>query len=356
MANEKRVTLREIAEKAGLSRAAVSLALKQHPSISASTLKRVAKIAAQLGYRPDPEISKLMAHTSSLRSKQQHSTLAWLTAWDTEDGALFWLRDRRIFRGATERAEALGYKLEPFWLKAPGMTARRTCSILQTRGIEGVVVSSLPDGIQTLDFKWEQFSVTAIGFSLKKPLLNSVDAAHFENLSLALAKIRKRKYKRVGLIESSGTDMRMAHSWTGAFLVDQLAQPEANRVPLLLQNEVTQEDFVQWFRRHQPEVVISNELPIIQWLNEMGLKLPEDVAHVRLDNMDPKRVHLYDWGFSGTWTPGIDQLPELIGSAAVDMVVAQIHRQEKGVPLYQKMMLIKGEWREGETIRKKRRA
>jgi len=96
---------------------------------------------------------------------------------------------------------------------------------------------------------------------------------------------------------------------------------------------------------------VSNELPIIQWLNEMGLKLPDDVAHVRLDNMDPKRSHLYDWGFSGIWTPGIDQNPELIGSAAIDMVVAQIHRQEKGVPPHQKMMLIKGVWRGGETIK-----
>ncbi|HEY0189309.1 MAG TPA: LacI family DNA-binding transcriptional regulator [Cellulomonas sp.] len=47
------VTLREVAEEAGLSVSAVSMALKDHPRISQETKERVRRIAAGLGYVPN---------------------------------------------------------------------------------------------------------------------------------------------------------------------------------------------------------------------------------------------------------------------------------------------------------------
>lgn len=80
-------------------------------------------------------------------------------------------------RGA-ERAKELGYLLEPFWLRAPGMAGRRAATVLQARGIESVIVAPLPDGAHTLDFGWESFAVTAVGHSLEKPELHHVESAH----------------------------------------------------------------------------------------------------------------------------------------------------------------------------------
>ena len=48
-----RPTVKLIAAKAGLSGAAVSLALRDHPSIPPATRARIKRLADQLGYRVD---------------------------------------------------------------------------------------------------------------------------------------------------------------------------------------------------------------------------------------------------------------------------------------------------------------
>ncbi len=361
--NSGRITLRDIAERAGLSRAAVSLALRNDASLPKRTIERVRRIADELGFSPDPNVSKLMAHLRLDRSAAYQATIAWLTAWPTEEGWHVWLREKRLFAGATARAETLGYKLEPFWLRAPRMTARRATAILQSRGIETVLVAPLPDGTTTLDFEWDQFSVAAVGHSLVDPDLHRIESAHAYNFTEALRQIRFGGVRRIGFIESHGTDLRMSHEWTGAFLVDQLSVPEADRVPLLMQEEIGRADFQEWFTRHAPEVIIANECPVLQWLGEMGLQAPRDVGHVRLDCGGPELLDRYEWGFSGTWPSGMDQLPEEIGATAVDTVIAQLHLRQRGVPANPKTTLVKGRWRQLQTFtaskaggkRKKRR-
>ena len=348
--NKGRITLRDIAERVGLSRAAVSLALRNDASIPAHTIERVRKAAEELGFTPDPDVSKLMAHLRLERSASYQATIAWLTAWPTEEGWHIWLREKRLFAGATARAEALGYKLEPFWLRAPKMNARRATSILQSRGIEAALVAPLPDGTTTVDFDWDHFSVAAVGHSLVCPDLHRIESAHAYNFTEALRQIRLAGVKRIGFIESHGTDLRMSHEWTGAFLVDQLSVPKPDRVPLLMETEISRADFQAWFSRHSPEVIIANECPVLQWLGEMGLQAPRDVGHVRLDCGGPELLDRFEWGFSGTWPSGMDQLPEEIGATAVDTVIAQLHLRQRGIPANPKTTLVKGRWRELQTF------
>ena len=48
---------------------------------------------------------------------------------------------------------------------------------------------------------------------------------------------------------------------------------------------------------------------------------------------------------------GIDQDVEAVGAGAVEQVVAQLHRNERGVPAKRQTILIPGVWRDGETAR-----
>src|ERR1044071_9901410 len=56
------ITLQEIAEEGHVSRATVSLALRNHPSIPSETRGRIQAVANRLGYRPNPLISTLMSY------------------------------------------------------------------------------------------------------------------------------------------------------------------------------------------------------------------------------------------------------------------------------------------------------
>src|SRR5213082_673074 len=57
-----RASLRTIAQVAGVSAMTVSKALRNLPKVSRRTRARVLRAAAQVGYKPDPEIAKLMHH------------------------------------------------------------------------------------------------------------------------------------------------------------------------------------------------------------------------------------------------------------------------------------------------------
>jgi LacI family transcriptional regulator len=56
------ITQRDLAKMAGVSHTTVSLALRQHPSISDETRARILKLAHKLSYRPDPMLAALNAY------------------------------------------------------------------------------------------------------------------------------------------------------------------------------------------------------------------------------------------------------------------------------------------------------
>ena len=66
MANEKEITIYDIARHLDISAATVSRGLKNHPAINKHTRKKIAEVAKELGYRSNN-------FASSLRSKETHT-------------------------------------------------------------------------------------------------------------------------------------------------------------------------------------------------------------------------------------------------------------------------------------------
>src|SRR5882757_9576940 len=172
-------TMQQIADAAGVSRMAVSLALRNSPKISAPTTARIRQLADELGYRPNPMVSALMTQLRQARDVKKPSVIAYVTAFPTEGG---WRRPGpsvAFHEGARQRAGELGYTLEEWWLRRPGMTERRFCEILNTRDIHGMIVAPLPAGSGELEFDWAHFAAASISYSLPAPELNRVSNDHF---------------------------------------------------------------------------------------------------------------------------------------------------------------------------------
>ena len=62
MISPNKVSLRAIAVKAGVTRMAVSLALRGKTGVSASLRRKIQKLAKRMGYAPDPEVAKFLSH------------------------------------------------------------------------------------------------------------------------------------------------------------------------------------------------------------------------------------------------------------------------------------------------------
>ncbi|WP_395310868.1 LacI family DNA-binding transcriptional regulator [Mycobacterium sp. AMU20-3851] len=63
---ERRPTLADVAARAGVSRALVSIVMRGAPGASAQTRDRVHQVADELGYRPDPRARRLRQHRTRL--------------------------------------------------------------------------------------------------------------------------------------------------------------------------------------------------------------------------------------------------------------------------------------------------
>jgi LacI family transcriptional regulator len=339
--NEKRPpTLQDIADKAGVGRATVSLSLRNHPSIPVGTRERIQAAARELGYRPNPMVAALMTHVRARKPVKSTTTLAFVTAFPTRDG---WKRNQHGFvenhAGAQERAAQLGYRLEDFWAKETGMTGRRLSGILHTRNIRGVLIAPVPASHGHLSLDWSRFAAATLGPSLYKPDLPRATSDHFGSLMMALRRLAKLGYRRVGLVIPHASDERTNHAYTAAMYHYQHNIPPAVRVPPLLRDGLTEQPFRKWFDRHRPDLLIG--LPgLMNWALKWGLRVPEEVGY-----FDPMRPTGMSWS-------GIDQHFREIGAAAVDLIIGQLQRNEFGVPAHPKVVTIRGTWADGNTVRK----
>lgn len=338
-----RVTLRAIAQKLGVSRMTVSRALRQHPVVAAETADRIRRVARQLGYRPDPNLARVLEATRRGRLRTAPTTLAYLTAYASPREWREHPVRRRFFAGAQQRADEGGYRLEEFSVRAPGMTDERLSDILRHRGIEGVLVAPLP-APQPLfaQFRWEWFSVVQIGYSLPAPELHRAASHQFQAMFLLAQRLHEAGYRRVGMAMEGEQDRRVHHHWRAGFLAAQsLWGAGAGEGLLLLADAWTRTGFERWRKRAKPDAIITIGLQVGEWLEEAGVRVPEDLGLANVDlRPDMKGV------------TGIDQNSAEVGAAAFDFLVSLLHRNERGIPEVPRVSLVHGSFVPGTTTRR----
>lgn len=333
-------TLQDVADRAGVHRSTVALALRDHPRISEATRANVKAIATRLGYRINPFVAALMKSRRSGRAVR-HATIGFVTNYPTRFGWRPPHHDRPdYFPGAAERARELGYKLDHFWLAEPGMTSRRFCDILTARGVNGLIIGRMPPGQNALELAWDRFSCVAFGMTLRSPCLHHVTENHFDTACQGMQKCLERGYRRVGFVYSEANDSPLVgERWAGAYFSRQLKFPLRDRLKLCPGEPTDRDTFAAWLHRQKPDaLLVTHALPVVEWLKTMGLEVPRDIGLVELQD-DPQR------GSTGVYYD-----PARIGALAVEILLGMMHHNETGVPTDQHEVLLTGEWREGTTL------
>ena len=341
MSWQKRTTLKDIALRTRLSIAAVSLALRNHPSISAATKQRVKKVAAELKYAPDPGLSALAAHRSRLRVHRDFSVVALVTNWSTRDA---WTRRpsaKQVIEGATARARTLGYSVQVFWAREEGSRAKRFSSILINRGIRGVILAPFQNPDDRLDLEWDNFSVVAIERPSQYPLFHHVVPNHFAGILLAWERLRARGYSRIGIIVWTDLSERTLHQWEAGYAYLQTRTLELDRVSaLVLEPENPVEQIRSWLRRERPQAVISRSEGFFEAVRSEGLRIPQDIGYASLNVADDVPA-----------ASGIQQHRSAMGELAVDILNSLLHGNQRGFNEVAHGTHVDGTWHEGGTLR-----
>lgn len=322
------ITMRHIAAQAGVSIATVSLALRNHASIPATTRNRIQAIAEKLGYRPNPMVAALMAQLRPKRRRKALETLAYL---DSEPVAPPAVAPPTLFmKSASRRALELGYKVERFSLA--NLPVARLSKILYTRNIQGVILAPFRTVGSTLNLPWPHLSSVTMGYSLQAPYLHHICSNHYKCMSLALERVSRLGYKRIGLALTPDILVRCQNIWMGSYCAwQQTVEPTRRLQPLIVENH-EKGKIAAWLKQERPQAILYLELPVPEVLQSLPLNKARDILAVHLDCTPSMNVL------------GINQRWEVMGEAATNLVVAQLHRNERGIPDNPTTTLVEGEW------------
>lgn len=325
--------MRDVAREARVVVSTVSKALRSDPSISPEQCRRIQEIAHRIGYRPDPEVSKLMAHLHHYRRRTDPHSIAWIDFWESEPVGHVAYDIAAALAGAQKRARELGYEIEVHKPALDKITPERLSRILTARSQWGIIVPPVPEWAMHLEWDLSPFAAVTIGTSLREPVMHRIAPSHFHGATLAFERMRQKGYGRIGLAMSSSMNERVEGKWLGGFVAACQHVPEKERIPPLIFEERDREAVTRWIRETKPDALLIAE----EFIAESVRKVPKRQA--------PALAWLAP--FSGRkGDPAIDFKAERLGSVALDMVVGQIHRNERGLPAIPHTVLLESAWTE----------
>lgn len=260
-------------------------------------------------------------------------------------------------------AEHFGFHLDEIrW--STDFSARRIEQILQTRNVQGLLIPPhrvMPDWE---NFNWNQFSVVRFGMSVNAPDSHVVTADQQRAVSMAFRKMVEYGYQRIGLVVSADYDSHLGGNYIGGLAAAQYlfkfnylgGLSTAQDIfrfkhllrPLRTNEGVYAEDperakrlLSQWLKKHRPDAILTSLKVVPQMIRELGYSIPKDIAVAG--------TTIHDVPVDA----GIDQNPEAIGRIAVEMLIAQINRNERGVPDAPTRTLVESIWQDGNSLPRK---
>lgn len=336
---ERRPTLEDVAQLAGVGKATVSLALRNHPKISATTRAKVKAAAEKLGYRPDPALSRIAAYRWHSREHPSDVTIAYVTNAHPTLGTVL---APEMGEAARAQGERLGYRVEHFRLEdyaGPEQLAR----VLYHRGIRGVIVGQLFREDFMRRFPWEQFACVGAHLGYYQPPVNVVVPDFLHTMVRVWRQAVAAGHRRIGvalLKESQAIDLLDKVS-AALFCQSQLDRA-GEIVPLRHFPLDDRTEFKAWLKEHRPDVVIGFNDSVYWWLQQVGYRVPDDIACISLmlDQLtEAERV-----------ITGMKSDFPSIGRIAVEQLDILLRTNQVGVPERPLIVQVPGVWWPGGTL------
>lgn len=339
---KRRPNMQQIADTAGVSKSAVSLALRNDPRIPEATRVRIQKIADDMGYRRNPVVDSLMTQLRAGRQPTFQANLGLINCSPLKD-----LNQNQTFRrlreGAIDRAEQLGYGIEEFWLQQPDMRAERLKQIVETRGIRGLIlVAALsPDTIDKSYSKiWYDFACSVVGVTHLKNQLNCSSNDQYLTTRSATEKVLEFGYKRPLMVVPANDDALLDDKFSAGFYSVTRHLPKTQQLDLV---ELEMEDLpatIAAIQKQKPDVVLTNKVELYDAMVESGISVPKEVGVVHID-----------WHDGIPHMAGMRQNNRIVGSAGVDLVVGQLQKNEFGAQNFPKVVHIESVWVDGPSVK-----
>jgi LacI family transcriptional regulator len=312
---KRRITLKDIASKAGVTVACVSLALRDSSQIAAATKARIRDLADKLGYRPDPALAALAAYRSRVQPDHFRSVMACIIDGKSQDSL------KTTWPSMAKRARELGYEVQKFVLSDPSEEWEPLLRVLRSRGIRGVFLAprirydeAFPEAAT------DAFCFVTIGYSVRLDGIHRVSTNQYLDMLRHVGELKKMGYQRPGLWVPASADGRVNHQFSAGYLAAFLPEGETP-APILHDDTPSERTLRAWARDHKIDVVIGlpQHLPV---LRAAGFSIPRNLG-----------FSTYNWhgGKEVKGMSGMDYRPAQLAANAVDVLHAALLNNRNGL-------------------------
>lgn len=330
---------RAIARVLGINQSTVSRALRGDRSIPDETKKLIMAEVQKQAYRPNAYVSSLMNQIRSGRLVRDRSCVALLVDAESPDQWSAHHVYHEYRAGILQRADEMGFYTESFFLKAPKMSASRIDSILFSRGIKGLILTS--PYLSLRDYaaiQWERYATATTGYSWPFPT-DRVAHDHHANVVIAYRQLIKLGYCRISLCLPKHNLSDLPSRWLGGFAQCEHECFGKQRTPVFYGNpdDTPLATFRKWFKQARPEVLLTLIGHERLWLDALGVNIPDQLALVCL-------IRPTEPFYAGVEEPNFE-----LGRMTLETVASKILHNQFGLPENPRLTLISGTWCDGAS-------
>ncbi|HSM24978.1 MAG TPA: LacI family DNA-binding transcriptional regulator [Anaerolineaceae bacterium] len=312
MIDKNKITIYEVASKAGVSRQTVSRVLNNRMDVSEETRKRVQEVITELNYRPSAIAQSL--------SRQKSFLLGVVTA------GLKYTGPSRTLSGITSKAEELGYGL--LLKELPRFTTNNVHTLIQwfqAHQVDGIIWAApeIGDNRNWLDSLIPSINIPIFFLTMQKyENVSIVVVDNFEGARLATKHLIDSGRRNIGHV-SGPMDWWEARErksgWASVLQEAGIAPQEKMVVEGNWSSKSGKQAFLELVSKY-PEmdaVFVGNDqmaLSVLQTALEMGKKIPDNLLVVGFDG-------IADSEFYSPSLTTVCQNQDELGSIAVDELV-----------------------------------
>lgn len=279
---EGKLTIRQIAKLAGVSRSTVSRVLNDHSGVSPETRERVLQVIAETGFHPDP-----IARSLSSRRASIIGLVIPLALESLFEDPFF----PRLMQGISQGCNHHDYMLTLFLLHSLEEEARLYPRISRRQFLDGLIVTATRNG----DLLIPKLLANRIPFVLhgrhEDPRVSFVEVDNVSGAHAAVTHLVRLGRRRIALITGPSGSLAAKDRKQGYLNALQERRIPADEA-LIVHGDFTESSSYQAMQRllpHAPDAVFvasdSMALGAMRALREAGKRVPDEVAVVGFDDM-----------------------------------------------------------------------
>jgi LacI family transcriptional regulator len=278
----ERLTIRQIAKLAGVSRSSVSRVLNSHPNVSPEMREQVQKVIAETGYQPSP-----IARSLSNRRSRIIGLVIPLAIRSLFDDPFF----PRLIQGISQGCNMHDYTLSLFLFHSQEEEKELFDGISRSQFLDGVLVTATRSGDTLIPRLLENQVPLVVQGRHEDPRISYVDADNVTGAAMAITHLLGLGYQRVSTV-TGPLDSTAAQDRKQGYLDALRERGQPVEEALIVGGDFTQAGGYEAMQRllpRQPDAVFvasdTMAMGALQAIRGAGLTVPDDIALVGFDDL-----------------------------------------------------------------------